>query len=399
MRPLAVAALAALSLSACQDPAGVGLGLIDEERAGPNVRVVPLTDIDTLATAVPAIGIADPGNVRPQARVLVGRVADPAFGDARSVGYVDLLQPSDARAVDAGEVLGVWLELPRSYAYGDEAAALPVELRQVEGSWSALPSYPVDTLFAAGPLLTTATVAPGDTLARFALPDAWVRANAATLVGDGFADAFEGFELRAGAGLAAPGVVLGFDTFESRRARLRLRTAADTVDFRLSEVFSSIAAGRPTAPPAGAFPFRRNSRADLRFTADLASVGAVPLARGTLRLPVDTTLARSGSFVRPLAATAALVGVRTAGGATERVLLGTLTRSGSDYVVTDALVLTEALQRLFLSPRALAFSRYEVRPSSAADVSPASLDVLPVVRPGPGLAAPPRFTLTVVGAR
>ena len=399
MRLLAVAALAALSLSACQDPAGVGLGLIDEDQADPSVRVVPLSGIDTLVTGTPALGIADPNSPRSQPRVLVGAVTDAAFGDARAVAYVDALQPAEALAIPADEVLGVWLDVPRSYTYGDQAATLPVDLRQVQGSWSTVATYPVDTLFAVGSVLTSATVAQADTLTRFTLPDAWVRANAATLVSPTFGDDFEGFALQAGSGFsAAPGVVFGFDTFLSGGAALRLRTADDTVSFALSEVFTSIATARPVAPPAAAFPFRRNSRADVRFTADLASVGSVPLARGVLRLPADTSFARQGSFVRPLADNAALFGVRSTGGVRERISLGALTRVGDEYVVTDARLLTTTLQRVFLSPQTLAFERYEVRPTPALDLSPASLDIFPVVRPVAGTARAPRFTLTVVGA-
>ena len=62
MRALAVAAIAALALSACQDPAGVGLGLIDEEQSNPLARAVALTDFEPFPFAAPAIGIAAPAS-------------------------------------------------------------------------------------------------------------------------------------------------------------------------------------------------------------------------------------------------------------------------------------------------------------------------------------------------
>ena len=403
--PVAVAALAALALSACQDPAGVGLGLIDEEQSDPAVRVVLIDALDTLGVSDPAIGIAAAANPRSQPRVLTGAVVDPVFGDAASVAYVDALQPQAAQSLDPSEVAEVWLELPQSYTYGDAATPLPVELRQVQGPWDALASYPSDTTFAVGPALVTVEVDGGGDTYRFTLPPSWVRANAATLVGDSFGDDFEGFALQAAASFApAPGAVYGFTTFPPEigdpPVGLRVRTTdQDTLTYPLSEVFSSITTRAPAAPPLTVLPLRRNSGADLRFAADLSTLGAVPLARGVLRLPADTTLAQDGAFVRPLAATGALFGVREVdGGDPVRTPLGTISRVGDDYVVVDSRALTASLQQVFLSPQTSAFTRFEVRPSVLEDFSPASLDVLPLLRPVAGMDRPPRFTLTVVGA-
>ena len=399
-----VAAAAALALSACQDPAGVGLGLIDEDQADPSVRVVPLDDLDTLGASVPAIGIADPRNeTLAQSRVLVGAVLDPQFGDAAATAYVDLLQPADARALEPAEVLAVWLQLERTYAYGDTTTALPVELRAIQGSWDASVGYPADTAFAVGPVLAarTLTSAAADTLARFDLPADWVRANAATLVGDGFSDAFEGFAVQTPAGFApAPGVVYGLDTFARDGAGLRVATAEDTLVFPLSEVFSSVRATPPTAAPAGVVPVRRGSAAELQFQADLSGIGATPLARGVLRLPLDQSYTRVGPFVRPLPPVAVLFGVReTAGEEPQRTFLGvmTLTEAG-DFAVGDTRRLTSVFQQLLANPTDPGFDRYEVRPAVSLTQNPASLDILPVVRPTSGMERPPRFTLTLVGA-
>lgn len=399
--PAVAAVAAALALSACQDPAGVGLKLIDEEQADPSVRVVPLADLDTTAASAPAIGIAAANNALAQSRVLVGDVRDPAFGDASAVAYVDALQPAAARDLDAGEVRRVWLEMPRTYAYGDTTTVLPVELRAIEGEWEASTGYPADTAFAVGPALATASLAAADTVARLDLPEAWVRANAATLVGDGFADAFEGFAVQTAAGFAAaPGVVYGLDTFAQRGAGIRLVTAeADTLVFPLSEVFSSISTGPPAAPPAEILTVRRGAGAGVRFTADLGDIGAVPLARGVLRLPLDPSYAEDGPFVRPLAPLATLVGVREAAGEPDRrVRLGELgVTGGGDFAVLDTRALTAELQRVLADPTDGGFDRYEVVPPPAPLPNPASLDILPVLRTVPGADRPARFVLTLVG--
>ena len=405
MRLSAFAAVtAALLLSACQDPAGVGLGLIDEDQADPSVRVVPLDDLDTLAVSVPAIGIADPGNnALSQGRVLVGSVLDAQFGDAQATAYVDLLQPSAAQDLEAADVRAAWIELPRTYAYGDTTTALPVELRPIEGSWDASVSYPADTVFAVGPALASGTLtsALADTLARFDLPESWVRANAATFVGDAFGDAFEGFAVQTAAGFApSPGVVYGLGTFARDGAGLRLATAEDTLLFPLSEVFSSVRSQAPTAPPASILPVRRGSGAEVQFRADLGAVGAVPLARGILRLPLDKSFIQQGAFVRPLPPLAVLFGVREVeGGAPQRTFLGALSESASgDFAIEDTRPLTTALQRLLADPTDRGFDRYEIRPALSPTQYPASLDVLPLVRRTPDMDRPPRFTLTLVGA-
>ena len=105
MRFLVAAFAACTVLSACQDPAGVGLGLIDEEQLDPSVRTVALSGLGTTPDTTIAIGIADGTNTDLlQTRVLVGSVVDPTYGDARARAYVDVIQaanlPSDATAED-----------------------------------------------------------------------------------------------------------------------------------------------------------------------------------------------------------------------------------------------------------------------------------------------------------
>ena len=407
MRTLVVAAAAALALSACQDPAGVGLGLIDEEQSDPSVRVVALTDFETFAFDAPAIGIADAGsvtNTAPQPRVLVGQVTDAEFGDARAVAYVDFLRPQIPDDVAAGNVREVWLEMVRSYTYGDTTATLPVSLSQIQGTWEASQDYARDTLLATGGVLSTTDVVQADSLVRFDLPASWVSQNAGALISSSFNDDFEGFALQAAPGFApAPGVVFGLSTFFGAGARLQLayvgdQGEADTLSYALSEVFSSVAS-QPPAAAGATLPLRRGSGVALRFTADLGALSQIPLARGILRLPLDPSLAQVGTFVRPLARQSALLGVRDVeGGEPTYTPLGTVTVDGNRALLVETGTLTAQLQRLLLDPAGSGFDRYEVRPAIDPEFNPASLDILPVRLPSLDASQSPRLTLTLVGA-
>ncbi|WP_412067734.1 hypothetical protein [Rubrivirga sp. IMCC43871] len=390
------AALAVLALAACQDPAGVGLGLIDEEQLNPNVRAIALDGLTVFDDSTVAIGIADPSNSLAQPRVLAGSVADPIFGDVRSVAYVDFLQNSDVEAADAADVTEVWLELNRAYAYGDTTTALPLELRQIQGTntWEADRDYPSDTLLAVGDVLSTTTVVAADTLRRFDLPAEWVTANAPTLVSGTFGTDFEGFALQVPADYqAAPGVVFGFDTFLSRGSGLRVVVAGDTVTFALSEVFSSVT----TTPPAASdvFPARATSRAGLTFSASLDGVGTAALARARVRLPILNGLAQDGAFVRPIAPVSFLFGVREEGATRVRDFLGTVVYDEGDdeLKVNDTNALTAAIQAALLNPATAGYDRFEVVTNPAS----ASLDILPVIVPDSPDTVQPRLTLTLVG--
>lgn len=400
--PLLAALLSAFAIAACQDPAGVGLDLIDDEGADPNVRLLLPTSADTVGTQAVAIGFAttNPSEPRSQTRVLVGDVVDPVFGDARAIGYVDATQPSISDGLEASDVRAIWIELRRNYAYGDTTTALPLVLRQVQvagdgtqGTWSVT-DYPADTTFATGPALATATAtsAAADTTLRFNLPASWVSANAGTFLSDNFNTGFEGFEIRVADGFTpAPGAVYGFSTLTGAGSSIRVAVTDDTLVFPLGEVFSSISRSDPVAPPALALPARNYSEATAALRFDLGSVGPLPLARAVLRAPVDESLARSGAFVRPVVSRLQIVGTRDDGsapvflGELERTASGTYQTTGPSLrrfttVLQGALTGDESYDRILLS-----------FPASA------SLDVFPLYRPDPSLPEPPRLALTVIG--
>ena len=314
--------------------------------------------------------------------MLAGDVADPVFGDARAVGYVDLVQPDRAGSVEADDVTSVQLRLRRDYVYGDTTTALTFALREVEGSWQPTLDYPADTLFDVGPVLATATTSVADTLVTFDLPASWVEANADLLVGDAatFGEEFEGFAL-VPTERPVPGAVFGFSG-PSAQSGLRVIAGEDTLRYPIGEVFSSVAREEIALPPTFV-PAQVNSGRGVRLRFSLDGIGPLPVARATLRAPVVASLAEDGPFVRPLVSNARLFGVD----GDERVLLADLAL-GDDAVLSG--VVTAALQQVLVGDEE--FEAFEVEPAPI----PASLDVLPVVRAG-GAGEVPRLTLTVIG--
>ena len=391
--PLA-AALAVLS--ACQDPAGVGLDLIDVEGTDPAIETVAATSADTLLDARPAIGFADSTAALAQTRVLVGDVMDPVFGDIRSVGYLDVTRPAIPEGAEAGDVRSVRLEIERTYVYGDTTTVLPLALRQVQGTWSPTLAYPADTTFATGPVLATASVSVADSVVAFELPASWVEANAAALLAADFNEAFEGFAIEA-ASRPVPGAVFGFQA-QSARTRLRVETAEDTLVYPAGEVFSSVQRPALVGAPSRFVPAQVGAGRGVRLRFPLGALGPLPLARAVFEAPLETSLAREGAFVRPIADRAVLFGIDGSGA---RRLIGLVTvRDGRAATTTtfEELTLSE-IQRGLLGT--VQFESFELVPGAslgttqAATFTPASLDILPVLRPGGAEA--PRFTLTVVG--
>ncbi len=399
MRLFAVAALAALVLSACQEPAGVGLGLIDEEQSDPRVRTISLSDLDTVQTATVTFGLATTNNqsIPVQSRVLAGSVVDPEFGDVTTVAYIDFSRvPELTDGVAGSDILEAWVELDPNYVYGDTTTALPLELRPILGSWDVESEIPPDSLFTVGEVLSTTEIASSDSLRRFDIPQSFVRANADLFVSDGFGDNFDGFALQVPAGfMPSPGAVIGFGTLESQGAGLRLATASDTLVFPLFDVFTSIDARPPLTPPSMYVPVRAGSRAALQFKADFSGLGITPLANARLLLPTEQSLYEVGPFVRPVTSSALLFGIRTNdAGEDVRISLGTVVLNSEGVgVLSDPRAFTSSIQQLLFDPDARRYDRFEVLPNP----NPTSLDVLPFLLPNDAASRTPRITLTLVG--
>ena len=393
-RGLAALALAA-ALAACQDPSGVGLGLIDDETSDPNAVRVEAATVDLRSGPEVTYGFARGGGTPVQTRALLGDVRDAQFGDGRAIAYLDLRKGTlpadfeDDRTVEQAE-----LRLVRASIYGDTTATLPVELREVTASWSPI-SLPIDTTLATGEVLDTYSVSVGDSVAVLPLPAAFV-ADRDTLFRGSFDTAFEGFELRVPEGAAAgPGAVVGINALSSV---LRLisdeydddgEATRDTVDYPIVEVFSSLRRAPATVATPDRVLLRDGDTTAVALTFDFAAIEGRPLANGSLRFRVDRSLVSDeGSFVRPLLTDVGLFGILDDA---TRVFLSEIEIGDGDIVTLQSAFLTAAIQARLLGRQP--YERFELVPAP----DPLSFGILPISIGGADEVARPRLSLVVVG--
>ncbi len=124
-------ALLLLLATGCDDPSAVGIGLIDEEGLPVTVRL----PADSVLTA------SQKDRTGNTARVLAGRVADPLVGTLSATGYVDFVMSGTA-LVDT-TIVGVRLELPRDYVYGDTLGSVTLALHDMTEDWPYAASGPI----------------------------------------------------------------------------------------------------------------------------------------------------------------------------------------------------------------------------------------------------------------
>ncbi|HYE96593.1 MAG TPA: hypothetical protein VD962_10320 [Rubricoccaceae bacterium] len=393
MRPRLSVPLAVLPLVlvACQDPSGVGLGLVGEEGTNPNVVVVAADTVRVVEAESVTGGFASAA-LRTQVRVLVGHVEDDVLGDATAAATFDVIPPAAVPGGFRSRVIrSAQLRLARDYVYGDSTTTLTLELLSMDANWSPT-GAPPDTTFDVGEVLGTFERSARDTLLTFDLPASWVSENDELLRSDSAASAFDGFHLRLAEG-SMTGAVVGL---RMDRSALRLMTSQDTVDYPVHDVFTTLSRGAPTAPPPENRLFLREGASEavaLAFPID--TLGQAALAGATLRLNVDSTALPMGSFVRPLIERLGLFGLTEDD---ERVLItsAVLDRETGTYSLTSR-GLTALLQDELLGDPP--FVRYEVGPVAGA---PLSLNVAPLVLgppPAPGGRDPrPRLALTLIPA-
>ena len=392
MLRLSLALAAAVVLAACQNPNEVGLGLIDDAGDDPQARIVNAATTDTLQATVPTAGYSDAALGVVQARVLVGAVTDPVYGDATAVGTFDATRPSPVPEDFADStIVGIQLRLVRDYVYGETTTEQTFELRAVEGAWTPV-GLPPDTTLGTGDVLATATVSALDDEVVFDLPQSYVAANDTTFTSTSFASSFEGFTVALPDGAAAmPGAVLGFS---SARSEIRAITSGrDTVSFPVAEVYTRLTRGAPGPEIPARLLLQGGAPTGLTLTFGFDDLAALPLARARFKLPLDPSLAGDeGTFRRPRATAAALF-ART--GET-RTLLASLappdtTNITSLVTLPSSNTLTGQIQQVLLGNTTI--DRFELGLPS----TPLSLDVLPIITEPLEGAPAPRFLLTVVG--
>ncbi|MEO0557007.1 MAG: hypothetical protein AAF170_02365 [Bacteroidota bacterium] len=385
-----------LTLSACQDPTGVGLGLIDDDASQPNAQSVFATSASLQPAETTTAGFASSG-APVQSRVLIGSVVDPLYGDASARAYLDANLPGAGRPENFQDstITAVALQLrfdtyisvdsdTSFYVYGDPAAELPVEIREITSGWAPTDLAVNATLPVGDAVLATGRILPTDTTVTINLDPAWVSANADKIRSTEFLTEFEGFEVRVPDATVSGGI-RGFNVSLSD---MLVATSQDTLEFPINEVLTSLNQ-EDAAPSTDLLAIRAGRASALAFEFDFAPIGVSALARADVRLPLDRSQAGGAAFVRPLARQALLTGIPSN---SEQVQLSVLSiGSEGDVTSQGAAGFTAAIQDVLIGTQS--YDRYDVTLQS----NPVSLDVLPVIVAPPADQPGPRFTLTLVG--
>ncbi|MEX0747046.1 MAG: hypothetical protein WD275_03530 [Rhodothermales bacterium] len=350
---LSAVLLAALFLTACEDPSNVGLGLVDDEGGNPLVYRVTPSDLREQELG---------RTLSSSRRILIGQVDDPLLGLIEVDAYVDYASSSSSD-FRSGTIQTAELRFLPDYVYGDTTSIVRAAVRQIQSAWSSV-GLPADTSFSVGPVLTEFTYDPSDTLIVVPLPQDWIATNDVLLRSTSFALDFHGFQIEPIEGNAVVGFGYGSST-------LRVRTAADSASFASSIVYlAGRRQGDPVLPqnrillqasagPAAAFSFTIDAedlppsainRAVIAFTADTLSL--------TQNLPA--------SFVRPQITALDLYGINPDGG------IAFLARSElrNGRFIFDSPFLAGVVQDIQFGERT--FVRYELRVPAPISVTDSS---------------------------
>ncbi|MEX1055125.1 MAG: hypothetical protein WED81_03785 [Rhodothermales bacterium] len=345
--------LAALFLTACEDPSNVGLGLVDDEGGNPLVHRVTPSDLREQELG---------RTLSSSRRILIGQVDDPLLGLIEVDAYVDYASSSSSD-FRSGTIQTAELRFLPDYVYGDTTSIVRAAVRQIQSAWSSV-GLPADTSFSVGPVLTEFTYDPSDTLIVVPLPQDWIATNDVLLRSTSFAADFHGFQIEPIEGNAVVGFGYGSST-------LRVRTAADSASFASSVVYlAGRRQGDPVLPqnrillqasagPAAAFSFNIDAedlppsainRAVIAFTADTLAL--------TQNLPA--------SFVRPQIAALDLYGISPDGS------IAFLARSElrNGRFIFDSPFLAGVVQDIQFGERT--FVRYELRVPAPISVTDSS---------------------------
>jgi hypothetical protein len=329
--PFAVV-LFAFFLAACEDPSGVGIGLIDDPADAPFVRHVQ-------PAVTPAYRSVVTGNAP---RILAGTVDDPLFGQIEAIGHLGFGAGAGVtEAFREGPTTGAVLQLAPEFRYGDTLSTVTYALHDILDQWSGSGAR-IDTTLATGPEILRFTMTSADTLIQLDLPSSWVAAHDTTLRSEHFTDVFPGFAIKPVDG----NLIIGFN-----RSWSTLTVTSQAIEEAVYPGGRTLTTINQPADPAqlpipdGRFGLQnvRGLVADVDF--DVAEFTEVSLNRAVLEVREDTLSIQQATpahFVRPTARTLELMGITEGGDLfpvqlAERTVDGTYRFSGS--------ALRESLQR------------------------------------------------------
>ena len=276
----------ALALAACDDPAPVGVDLVDEQSGAPYVLDLSAPDVT-------------PGSFREvtgnATRALVGAVDDPVLGRLEAQMYVDFASISTLTQVfENNPVTDAAVMLVTTYVYGDSTADTPVRLRSMAQSWVGSGATS-DTTLQVGDLLTESVENRRTFTMEVPLPQTWVARWDTTLRGTTFDDSFHGFEVTAPDASSILGIeILG--------TSLRAVAGGDTAYFPVARSITRYTHAPQPDDDGDAFTLQdgRKRTAAFRFTTEEVRETLL-LNRGVIRVPADTSLSINAPphFVRP----------------------------------------------------------------------------------------------------
>ena len=303
--PLAFA-LGALTLSACDGASPAGDDLIGQG-GDPVVNTLALADLSVVSVDDYSGGLAL-GSQPTQTRLLVGRVADPLFGDVAATAYVDFARPALPDGFAGATPSSVALILPIGDLRLWRHAWRPSRSASRRCSETGRPrpiSLDAGQAIQIGTPFSSVTLPDTARTVTVQLSSSWVASSDSLLTGSDYAAAFEGFALTPSATF---GAVRGFT---AGGIRLRVVAGSDTLEYFANEVYSRVV----TTPPATGTSVRDGSgRAlalNLPLEADSLRDSALSQARLVVRLDTSA-LQADGASARCPARSRSSASVRTA---------------------------------------------------------------------------------------
>jgi hypothetical protein len=283
-----ILALCLLILAACDEPAPVGVGLVDAQSGEPFV-------ITTLSSGFSATEIEETTGNAP--RALFGIVDDPALGTTEAIGYADFVSPGLlTSSFEDNVVQSASLLLATNYVLGDSLSDIAIQLRSIEDAWlgSGVTS---DTTLQVGAIVTGSSVNYETRTLEIPLPDDWVARWDTTMRGTTFDDSFHGFEVSTTSRTG----VFGFDILGSS---IQAVAGGDTTLFFASRSLTRfVGSATPPVDPEG-FVIQDGQRRGMSFSLEplLLDSRNLALNRGIVRIPADTSLSTNlqANYVRPI---------------------------------------------------------------------------------------------------
>lgn len=284
-----LAVLLILVLAGCNDPGGVGSGLIDTIDGAPEVvRLEP-------AALVPEAGADITGGT---ARFFAGLVEDPDLGSMSASAYVDFSAPASlSDAFRNGTVTRATLLLKSAFVYGYTGTLSEFDLRTVDAEFIGVGST-ADSVIQAGSIIAPFEFTVGSGNVEIPMPAPWVTDWNTALRSATFGGSFHGFALE-------PRVARAVSGFDMTGTVLKVYAGGDSAYFPALTNFTHVEADPLPARTDGRVVFQDGRSAGYRLTFDFDDerLALAGLARGFITIEVDTTFAGTtpDGFVRPLA--------------------------------------------------------------------------------------------------